>query len=672
MYDKKDDICVNISTSGTSRAFLGPFLILAMLLGLSPIHSALSAKSSSDTPIAITNVHELQGMQENLSAHYILANDIDASETVDWNDGKGFQPIGVSDYPFMGTFDGQGFVIKNLHVDRPDEDYVGLFGNTYGEVEIRNVGVVDVNVSGNRYVGSLVAYNSGNLSNSYATGGVIADGEVVGGLVGYNRVNVNDSYAIVEVTGTARTVGGLAGYNGGHLNNSYAIGNVTGRTWVGGFVGSSSDDGVSDSYATGDVTGDNGVGGLIGQNFASVFNSYGTGSVIGDDEVGGLAGVNHWLSEISGSYATGDVFGDSRVGGLVGRNSGSVNDAYATGDVNGAESVGGLIGYNGDGTSIVRTYSIGKVAGQVYLGGLVGWNMGQAEDSFWDVETSGTDESGAGIGKTTEQMKDIETFTNVGWDFEDVWGINNVHPGQNNDGYPFLRWQDLAHEWEAEFDLDYELPVLVGESVTVTVVDNHEDPATYLDIVILAPDGTKSERSTGSDGKFSFTPDQECVHEIFYDEVAEDNLVGSIAVVSEPLEVETEELPDGLVDEEYEETLEATGGKVEPGYTWSVVAGELPDGLELGDETGVISGTPTEASTFEFTVEVTDGIHTADQELAITVGDQEKFDPWIYDVNDDEVIDKSEALQAVADYFDGGLTKLQVLEVVALYFNINE
>jgi len=47
---------------------------------------------------------------------------------------------------------------------------------------------------------------------------------------------------------------------------------------------------------------------------------------------------------------------------------------------------------------------------------------------------------------------------------------------------------------------------------------------------------------------------------------------------------------------------------------------------------------------------------------------EEEFDPWVYDVDDSDVIEKDEALAAVADYFDLEITKAQALEVIALYF----
>jgi len=70
------------------------------------------------------------------------------------------------------------------------------------------------------------------------------------------------------------------------------------------------------------------------------------------------------------------------------------------------------------------------------------------------------------------------------------------------------------------------------------------------------------------------------------------------------LTITTFNLSPGWVGEVYSETLEAFGGKTP--YTWSISAGDLPDGLSLNSATGEISGTPTTEGTADFTVKVTD------------------------------------------------------------------
>ncbi len=68
-------------------------------------------------------------------------------------------------------------------------------------------------------------------------------------------------------------------------------------------------------------------------------------------------------------------------------------------------------------------------------------------------------------------------------------------------------------------------------------------------------------------------------------------------------------LPAGTVRVAYSVTLTATGG-TSP-YAWKLAAGTLPAGLAMSGTKGTISGTPTKAGTFTFTVEVTDAAHPA-------------------------------------------------------------
>ena len=91
----------------------------------------------------------------------------------------------------------------------------------------------------------------------------------------------------------------------------------------------------------------------------------------------------------------------------------------------------------------------------------------------------------------------------------------------------------------------------------------------------------------------------------------------SITVAAAP-SVTTATLAAGLIGTAYSQTLAATNGTTP--YTWSVLAGALPGGLTLSTA-GVISGTPTNAGTFNFTVRVRDanGV-TATGPLSITVG----------------------------------------------------
>jgi hypothetical protein len=93
----------------------------------------------------------------------------------------------------------------------------------------------------------------------------------------------------------------------------------------------------------------------------------------------------------------------------------------------------------------------------------------------------------------------------------------------------------------------------------------------------------------------------------------------SITIAAAPTITTTSPLPDGKVDIAYSQTLQASGGSGTY-TTWSITAGTLPDELSLDSSTGVISGTPTTATTATITVQVTDSLGgTGTQDLSITI-----------------------------------------------------
>jgi aminopeptidase N len=118
------------------------------------------------------------------------------------------------------------------------------------------------------------------------------------------------------------------------------------------------------------------------------------------------------------------------------------------------------------------------------------------------------------------------------------------------------------------------------------------------------------------------------------------------------LNIVTTDLPSGTQFISYQDTLVAKGGT--PPYKWMVQSGNLPDGLLLDSLTGVISGTPPLADSFDFTVKVTDSSapqNSDDQQLYIKI---EPGSSTRGDVNRDGEIDAGDVLYLVNYLFTGG------------------
>jgi hypothetical protein len=356
----------------------------------------------------ITNAHQLQLMALDLSASYKLANNISMAELTQasgvWNTSKGFVPVGINTGPFSGSLDGLGHIISSLAINRPTQNYVGLFGATADTSLIRNIKFQGVNITGNSYVGSLAGMNYGAITNLSSSGQISSpsiggsDGMYVGGLIGANYSSITLSDSQGDVIGS-NGVGGLVGIN----NRS------------GGNIGS-----ITYSYSTANISGTGGnFGGLVGINDGPIDYSFAKGNVTGGDGsvyLGGLAGIN-WTAT-NNSYATGNV--------TAGQNS---------------QFIAGLFGSHQNSlTTSTNTYSTGHVStgsGSQFTGGLVGHNTGTFINGYWDTQTSGQATSAGGTGITSAQMKSAASF--AAWDIASSGGSGAVWRIYEGDTAPLLR-----------------------------------------------------------------------------------------------------------------------------------------------------------------------------------------------------------------------------------------
>ncbi|HMO77866.1 MAG TPA: GLUG motif-containing protein, partial [Candidatus Paceibacterota bacterium] len=301
-------------------------------------------------------------------------------------------------------------------------------------------------------LGGLIGRSQDSAVISYATStGAVFGRDHVGGLIGeMTDTEVSYSFAGGAVNATSNSGGFAGNIQTSEVSNSYATGGVNIINYTGGgFAGIINSSIISNSYAEGEVNGEHTLGGFSGQSGCSseISRSYATGNVTGGSNLGGFTGYDDCEgpgSTMNEAFASGDVSGNENVGGFVGYAGGGgmiVNNAYASGDVSGNENVGGFVGYTSN-SEFLNVYARGLVDGDATTGGLAGYSDSSTYlASFWDNQTSNQDTSDAGVGLPTDDMKTLGTFTDAGWDFTTIWGINAAE----NDGYPFFRFQGLSH-----------------------------------------------------------------------------------------------------------------------------------------------------------------------------------------------------------------------------------
>ena len=239
----------------------------------------------------VHDVYELQHMDVNqiydvdpdkrkILGRYMLADDINASETKDWNEG--FQPIGdVTRGSFTGRFDGVGHTITGLNIKPPTdttgETCRGMFGYIkYALVE--NVSLKGASVSGLKSVGGIVgAAEFSTIRNVSFSGKVHGGGtgmydNCTGGIVGTleHQSRIENAYNEGTIEGNG-AVGGIAGYvfDNSTVQNVRNAGKVLGNRQLGGIAGTVEWGSVRNALQTGTVEqrtgqGDPTVGGVVG------------------------------------------------------------------------------------------------------------------------------------------------------------------------------------------------------------------------------------------------------------------------------------------------------------------------------------------------------------------------------------------------------------------------
>ena len=252
------------------------------------------------------------------TAHYRQTAAIDL-------ENMGWEPIGPGSSPFLGVYDGGGYIISNMKIT--GNIYAkGLFGYLSAEnAVIRNVRISGVTITGIYYAGGVVGMlYCGRVVNCRVSGGSITDTNDCGGIAGhigggaYNALveNCYVSGLTISSTFSNSCFGGISGVISGTVRNCYSsvvINSNGNSSYAGGVVGWNSIAGLVEyCYATGDITASGGFsngGGVAGQNNSTVRNCIALNHIISAGSGGNVGRVVGHLETngiLKNNYTRGD------------------------------------------------------------------------------------------------------------------------------------------------------------------------------------------------------------------------------------------------------------------------------------------------------------------------------------------------------------------------------
>lgn len=178
---------------------------------------------TEEDPYEIATCEQLEQISDDTSGYYVLTDDVDCSDTTNWNGGDGWNPIGT----FTGTLDGQGYAIQGLYIDRGTSNYIGLF-DFVQDSEIKNLRFESATILSNTgsadYIGFIAgqADNHNKITNISIENSYIEGDTYVGGIFGRwdDSTFRNNEFNKVQDTTIQNTdvhgnyyVGGITGYD---------------------------------------------------------------------------------------------------------------------------------------------------------------------------------------------------------------------------------------------------------------------------------------------------------------------------------------------------------------------------------------------------------------------------------------------------------------------------
>lgn len=263
----------------------------------------ITASTTTQNSYEISTCEELQNINQDLFGNYTLTNDIDCSETSEWNEGAGFEPMGgfMQGMPFSGELHGDNHKITALYMNQ-----VGLPAGLFMAIDGATI--------------DNLTFDGGQIAGSRANDGTVYTDIIVNPLVGtlsaiaansaIDNVNTNIDFRSNATEGFNGGAGGLIG-----LTMPAIFGPGTDVTAMS----------ITNSSSTGDIQGFV-SGGLVGASFMANIYGYFTGEMDGlngYEDIFSMVGAGISLT-ISDSSTSGDLSCTVMCGGFVGASIGDL------------------------------------------------------------------------------------------------------------------------------------------------------------------------------------------------------------------------------------------------------------------------------------------------------------------------------------------------------------
>lgn len=467
--------------------------IFIMILTMASLSAGLSAQfgggsGTAADPYLVLSADQLALISSYKSSHFRQIIDIDLNH-LPYNQGEGWVPIASLPDKFTGSYDGDGFKISNLFIDR-NHSQQSLFG-VAENATIENLTLENVYLDSGDGTGGLIGEGVNCVVRNCHVKGYIDGEDCTGAMIGASYFgNIQDCTVDLELRGD-EAVAGIVGWAhatqisncDSHISQSYSLyglagiagycverstvrecsfwGNLhCGGGYTGGIVGEAQLTTIENCQVlSGNMLAGGTAGGILGHAWIAtdVINCHANLDIRGLVIAGGVVGTVENYSFIESCSSTGDIEGFYYIGGLVGHMiHSSAQNCYARGNVDGNDHVGGFTGGMGSSEIYIRNcYCTGTVTSTdpATTGGFAGIGYPEAvQNCYWDTESSGCPSSPVGEGRTTAQMTlPYADNTYLGWDFASIWDHDS--DGLNS-GYPILRPAQVG------VDDDLELPAI--------------------------------------------------------------------------------------------------------------------------------------------------------------------------------------------------------------------